>query len=188
MAYVLLPNGSIVSETDGGLLPNGGVLYVGSGPVTHAATGSLSASAATLSASSARTGAPVTHAATAALAADAATLSASASRSGSSVTHSATAALAASAATLSASASHASAGSFVSDIMINNTETVQASVAITWEWNKGAIGSAKTSTVYGTGTTTSGGTYTATGLPSGDGFLLVTTPDGAVYYHPGTVA
>jgi hypothetical protein len=71
--------------------------------------------------------------------------------------------------------------------MINNTGTVQTSVSITWEWNKGVIGSAKTSTIYGTGTTSGTGTYTATGLPSGNGFLLATTADGSVYYQTGTV-
>lgn len=133
----------------------------GGGGGTHAATGSLSSSAATLAGTSARAGSAVTHAATATLVAGSATLS--------------------------GTASHATSGSFVSDIMVNNTGTVQASVSVTWEWNKGVIGSAKTSTIYGTGTTSGTGTYTATGLPSGNGFLLATTADGSVYYQTGTV-
>lgn len=159
----------------------------GGSTVTHSATGALTASAATISGTASRTGAAVTHSASGSLVASAATVSGTASRTGAAVTHSASGALVAGSATISGVASHVASGSFVSDIMVNNTGTVQSSVSITWEWNKGVIGSAKASSVYGTGVTNSGGTYTATGLPSGDGFLLVGTPDGSVYYHPGTV-
>lgn len=82
-----------------------------------------------------------------------------------------------------------STGSFVTDVMENNTGAgVLASTAIVWTWYQGSIGAAPTSTTHGTGTTNSLGVITASGLPAGAGFLLVRTNDSSgVYYQPGTV-
>ena len=81
-------------------------------------------------------------------------------------------------------------GNFDSEIMVNNTGSLLASVAVLWEWRKGSgIGVAPTSVVYGSGTTSPAGVLTASGLPLGTGELLVATPDYAsVYYQRGAVA
>ena len=80
-------------------------------------------------------------------------------------------------------------GSFASEIMVNNSGSLLASVAVLWEWRKGSgIGVAPTSVVYGSGTTSPAGVLTASGLPLGTGELLVATPDYAsVYYQRGAV-
>lgn len=130
-----------------------------------------------------------THAATGALSAQSATLSGTASRSGSVVTHAATGALIAQSAALSGSVAKLVSGTFVSDIMTNNIGTVQASIAVVWEWRKGTgIGVAPTSVTYGTGTTSAAGVLTVTGLPSGYGELLFASTDRSVVaYQQGTV-
>lgn len=81
-------------------------------------------------------------------------------------------------------------GTFASDAMENNTGAgLLISTAVKWTWYQGSIGAAPTSTVNGTGTTDTAGVLSVTGLPSGAGFLLVSTTDGTgVYYQPGTVA
>lgn len=86
-------------------------------------------------------------------------------------------------------ATGAGAGTFTSDAMENNTGAgLLASIAVAWTWYQGAIGAAPTSTTHGTGTTNTSGVLTASGLPSGAGFLLVRTADSTgVYYYPGTV-
>ena len=65
-----------------------------------------------------------------------------------------------------------------------------ASIAVSWTWYQGAIGTAPTSTSHGIGTTSAARVLTiASGLPSGAGFLLVRTVDASgVYYQPGTVS
>jgi len=66
---------------------------------------------------------------------------------------------------------------------------LQVSVALDWTWYPGAIGAAPTSAlVHGSGATSASGTLTASGLPTGAGFLLAETADGAIYYEAGTVA
>lgn len=81
-----------------------------------------------------------------------------------------------------------SSGSFTSSPMYSSG-IMQASVALSWTWYPGAIGVTPTaSLVHGSGTTSAGGTLTASGLPTGAGFLLAKTTDGAIYYEAGTVA
>ena len=95
----------------------------------------------------------------------------------------------------SGSASVAASGSFVSDVLINNTGTVLASQAVHWSWlPAGRIGSlASVVEVDGTGTTSAGGVLTITGLTPGAGILLIakrntSAADDHVYYQAGTVA
>lgn len=81
-------------------------------------------------------------------------------------------------------------GSFVSDVLGNNTGSIWANTAVRWEWRKGAgIGIAPTSVTYGSGTTSAAGVLTVTGLPTGAGELLISTPDYVnVAYQRGTVS
>ena len=86
------------------------------------------------------------------------------------------------------SASGVVSGAFTSSPMYSSG-ILQASVALAWTWYPGAIGTAPTSAlVHGTGSTSAAGTLTASGLPTGDGFLLAETAAGAIYYEDGTVA
>lgn len=80
-------------------------------------------------------------------------------------------------------------GSFTTDAMENNTGAgLLANTAVAWTWYQGSIGAAPTSTSHGTGTTNASGVLTVSGLPTGAGFLLVSTTDSSgVYYQPGTV-
>lgn len=80
-------------------------------------------------------------------------------------------------------------GSFTTDAMENNTGAgLLANTAVAWTWYQGSIGAAPTSTTHGTGTTNASGVLTVSGLPTGAGFLLVSTTDSSgVYYQPGTV-
>ena len=96
--------------------------------------------------------------------------------------------------TFSLAASVAASGSFVSDVLINNTGTVLASQAVYWSWlPSGRIGSlASVTEVDGTGTTNASGILTVTGLSPGAGILLVakrnaSAVDDHVYYQAGTV-
>jgi len=84
----------------------------------------------------------------------------------------------------------AGAGSFVTDVMVNNTGSVWESTPVVYEWRVGTgIGVAPSSVNYGTGTTSAGGVLTATGLIAGTGvFLVATTDRSSVYYQAGTVA
>lgn len=86
------------------------------------------------------------------------------------------------------SASGVVSGAFTSSPMYSSG-ILQVSVALAWTWYPGVIGTAPTSAlVHGTGSTSAAGTLTASGLPTGDGFLLAETAAGAIYYEAGTVA
>lgn len=110
-----------------------------------------------------------------------ATGQASASASGATLTG--TAAIA----TAGASVIVAAPGQITTEAMVNNTGTLLIGQAISWTWWQGGIGSAPTSLTHGFGVTGSDATFTATGLPAGAGFLLVTDAGGDVFYQPGTV-
>lgn len=90
----------------------------------------------------------------------------------------------------SASVAGALAGGFVSEVMMNNTETIHGAIPVVWEWRKGTgIGVPPDSVIYGSGTLSAGGVLTiASGLPTGSGELLVASTDRAfVYYQAGIV-
>lgn len=90
----------------------------------------------------------------------------------------------------SASVAGALAGGFASEVMMNNTETIHGAIPVVWEWRKGTgIGVAPDSVIYGSGTLSAGGVLTiASGLPPGNGELLVASTDRAfVYYQAGIV-
>lgn len=94
-----------------------------------------------------------------------------------------------------ASASGTAGTAFVTEPLMNNTETILANQAVVWSWlPAGRIGALDTVTaVDGSGTTASDGTLTVTGLPAGAGILMVAVQvtgatDDYVYYEAGTVA
>ncbi len=91
-------------------------------------------------------------------------------------------------AVFSGSASAVAAGSFTTKAKArNNAGSLEASVAVTWSWNYGSVG-AETGRVTGSGSTSSNGYFTASGLAAGAGYLLMKTAGGAVYYEEGTVS
>lgn len=86
-------------------------------------------------------------------------------------------------------------GSFITDAWMNNTDTPYGAVGVSYTWiGLGRIGSLTGKTLTeGTGTLSSGGVLTATGLPAGVGFLLgavlgANAAADAVFYQAGTVA
>ncbi|MEH6434291.1 hypothetical protein [Massilia sp. DD77] len=98
--------------------------------------------------------------------------------------------------TMTTSASQAPTGSFTTSrgLEYNSATPWPQGTVVHWEWRQnGRIGSAPTSTTYGTATVASDGKVTATGLPSGPGILMVgkrgaTFMNDYPYYEPGTVA
>lgn len=81
-----------------------------------------------------------------------------------------------------------SSGTFTTDVLTNNTGSIVSNTNVIWSWWKGAIGTPPTSITNGTGITDGSGTLTATGLPVGSGFILITNDNGSmVFYQPGTI-
>lgn len=78
-------------------------------------------------------------------------------------------------------------GSFHFDDCENNTGAgVLDAIAVSWTWISGAVGSAS-AIANGSGTMTTAG-MTVAGLPLGNGFGIIKTPDGLVVaYQQGTV-
>lgn len=78
--------------------------------------------------------------------------------------------------------------SFTTDAMINSG-TIRAGQACQWTWFAGgSVGSAAGSPVHGSGTLTAQGKLTATGLPSGVGYIMARFADGGRYYQEGVAA
>lgn len=123
MAYVLLPNGSIVNETDGGLLPNGGVLVAASSGGASTAIAATTANAVGSLSSN-----PVPRTAIAATLSNA--LGAVASFTGSSST-TISATIASAAGSVSSTGSTAN-GTFTSEVLKDYVGNVLASVALNY--------------------------------------------------------
>jgi len=157
---------------------------VSAASTTHAATGALTAGAATVSGSAVRN---ATHTSSGALAAGAAVVAGTANHL---TSHAATGTLTAGAATVAGTAARTGAVvSFTTEAFMNNTETPLASTAVDWEWHAGGvIGSAVGTVTNGSGTTNGSGVLVATGMTAGAGYLLATDGVGHVYYEEGTAA
>lgn len=79
-------------------------------------------------------------------------------------------------------------GTFQTDAMLSSG-TLRTNQACQWTWfSGGVIGSVIGTPTYGSGTTSSAAKLTATGLPSGPGYILVRFADGGRFYQEGTVA
>lgn len=89
----------------------------------------------------------------------------------------------------SGGAASVTVGGFTSAVMENNTGAgLLGNTPVLWTWVQGSIGAAPTSMTHGAGMTTGAGALVVSGLPTGEGFLLVRTLDGAgVYYQSGSV-
>jgi len=79
-------------------------------------------------------------------------------------------------------------GSLQTDVLTNNTGSVLSGATVRWTWYQGAIGAAPTAMAHGEAITDGAGRFTATGLPSGNGFLLMSDSSGeTVAYQPGSI-